>query len=488
MTHGPSVLSYPVRWAIIKTYLGQVCLIAAALTSIPAVVSLVSLEFKASVAFLVIALVASVMGMILSRTSAADRLQTNETLVITCITFLFLAITMSVPFMAFGMEFSDALFESVSAVTTTGLSTLADVEDKPAAFLFARAWLQWFGGMGIVVFSVALISQSGIAAKSLMLPESVENWSEGSVRLHARRILVVYSCLTLIGVFMIGLHGVGMRDALLFALAAVSTGGFAPCNDSIHGLGGWPIQLTVSIIGLGGAVPLYLYYRSFRNGWATFFRDRQTQALLVLTVLFSLILFLCLQATSDQSISESVMTGLLLGISAQTTTGFETVKVESLANVTRLGLLVPMFVGGGIGSTAGGLKIIRVLILAQLVRTAISKASLPKHAVIKPQLFGQPINGKEIEEASVLLFCYLSLVAVSWLPFVLFGYNPLDSLFEVVSACGTVGLSSGVTSQQLPTLLKYVLSADMLMGRLEVFAWLVVFSSRTWFGKQVLES
>ena len=201
----------------------------------------------------------------------------------------------------------------------------------------------------------------------------------------------------------------------------------------------------------------------------------------------SLVLFLLLRFAGDATTFEGMLTGTILGISAQTTTGFEPIKVAAVSDATKLALLWPMFVGGGIGSTAGGIKLVRCLILLQLLRTAIAKASLARHAVVKPRLFGQPLGEKEIEEASVLLLCYVILVGASWLPFVLLGYPPLDSLFEVVSACGTVGLSSGVSSQELPTLLKLTLSADMLMGRLEIFAWLVVLSPKTWFGKQAAE-
>jgi trk system potassium uptake protein TrkH len=489
MTRAASLLSYPIRWVVIQRYVGQVCFVSAVLNLVPAAVAALTWDLAASLAFLLVSVATWIIGVICSRADTEVGLQPNEALVVTCATFLYIAVTTTVPFAVYGLELSDAFFESVSAVTTTGLSTLPSVEDKPASFLFARAWVQWYGGLGIVIFSVALITQSDVAARNLVPPESDQSWSLGGVKLHARRVLAVYLCLTLAGFVVIALHGVGLWNALLVVLASVSTGGFSPHNASIRGLGDWPVQLTVSLVCLCGATPLFIYYRAFRNGWLTLIRDPEFQALLLASAIMSLAFCLLLRfsATSPSTL-QSIVTGMNLGISAQTTTGFEPVEVAAQGDATKLALLWPMFVGGGIGSTAGGLKLVRFLILIQLLRTAIARVSLTRHAVVKPRLFGQPLGEKEIEESILLLLCYLILVCVSWLLFVLCGYAPLDSLFEVVSASGTVGLSSGVSSQELPTLLKLTLSADMLMGRLEIFAWLVVLSPKTWFGKQALES
>jgi len=142
-------------------------------------------------------------------------------------------------------------------------------------------------------------------------------------------------------------------------------------------------------------------------------------------------------------------------------------------------------VGGGAGSTAGGFKLLRFLIAVSVFRLILLRTCLPKHAVIEPRLAGRRLQDEEIHAALLLIVLFVTVVALSWLSFVVMGYSPLDSLFEVVSATGTAGLSVGLTSATLPALLKGILCVDMLMGRLEIIAWLVMLYPGTWFGRRM---
>jgi trk system potassium uptake protein TrkH len=144
-----------------------------------------------------------------------------------------------------------------------------------------------------------------------------------------------------------------------------------------------------------------------------------------------------------------------------------------------------MLVGGGVGSTAGGFKLLRLLIAANVFRLILLRTCLPKHATIEPRLAGRRLQDEEIRAALLLILLFITVVALSWLPFVAMGYSPIDSLFEVVSATGTVGLSAGLTSSTLPAVLKSILCIDMLMGRLEIIAWLVMLYPGTWLGRRM---
>ena len=174
----------------------------------------------------------------------------------------------------------------------------------------------------------------------------------------------------------------------------------------------------------------------------------------------------------------------LLAVSAQTTAGFSAMPVAQLDNGSKLVTIFSMIVGGGVGSTAGGFKLLRLLIVASVLRLIVVRMCVSRHAVIQPRLAGRRLNAEEIQDALLLILLFVIVVGVSWLPFVAAGYDPLDALFEVVSATGTVGLSVGVTSAALPAYLKGVLCVDMLMGRLEIIAWLVVLFPGTWFGRR----
>jgi len=172
----------------------------------------------------------------------------------------------------------------------------------------------------------------------------------------------------------------------------------------------------------------------------------------------------------------------VLGVSAQTTTGFSDSPPAALGNATLLALIVAMMVGGCVGSTAGGVKLLRVLILLRVARVAIRRAGAPSHAVIEPMLEGKRIEDVDIVRALLLMALYCAVVLLSWLAFLAYGHAPMNSLFEVVSATATVGLSTGLSGPQLEPLLKIVLELDMLLGRLEIVALLVMLYPGTWIG------
>ena len=143
-----------------------------------------------------------------------------------------------------------------------------------------------------------------------------------------------------------------------------------------------------------------------------------------------------------------------------------------------------MLIGGGAGSTAGGIKIIRLLIFLRLLQIIILRINLPRHAVIQARIHGERISENQIREALFFILLFGVVIFLSWLPFVAMGYDPLDTLFEVVSATGTAGLSVGITSSDLPDVLKSILCIDMLLGRLEIVALLVLFYPGTWIGRR----
>ena len=143
-----------------------------------------------------------------------------------------------------------------------------------------------------------------------------------------------------------------------------------------------------------------------------------------------------------------------------------------------------MFIGGGIGSTTGGIKILRLLILLRLFQILLQRTTISSHAVSEARLGGKLLESDDIQRALLLIFLFLLVILFSWFAFLMFGYPAMDALFEVVSAIGTVGLSTGITGEDLPQVLKALLCIDMLVGRVEIVALLVVLYPATWFGKR----
>jgi len=479
-------LRYSVRPLPVLKYFGQLCIVLALLTLVPLVVSILLGDYRVTLRYAIVVVGVFTMGFFLQRLPTPRRIQTNEAIVVTALIFLFAPMVMTWPTMASGLSFTDALFETISAITTTGLSVTASVADKPAVFLFSRAWMQWVGGLGIVILAVATMIRPGLAAKRIGDLEDYEDDLVGSTRIHARRVLIVYSILTGFGIIILGLLGAGWFNSLIYSLSAVSTGGFSPHNASLAGFNSQWLQAMVILLSVAGAIPLVLYFRSFKEGGKVLIRDRQLQGLLISGLVAALLMALFLTQDGFSWI-QALRHGALNAFSAQSTAGFSTLDISQINAGAKLTLIFSMFLGGGAGSTAGGIKILRLFILVQLLYIFLQRPSMPRQAVVEASLGRRRLETDEIQSALSIVFLFLTSIAISWLVFVGMGHNPLDSLFEVVSAIGTVGLSTGISAPELHPILKGVLCADMLLGRLEIIAWLVLFYPRTWIGRRLEE-
>jgi trk system potassium uptake protein TrkH len=171
-------------------------------------------------------------------------------------------------------------------------------------------------------------------------------------------------------------------------------------------------------------------------------------------------------------------------MSAQSTAGFSTLDIDSLDNSAKLGMIVSMLIGGSVGSTAGGIKLLRFLILLRLIQIMLRRTTMPSQAMLYPRVGDRPLEEPEVQRVLILILLFISVIVISWIAFLMNGYPPMNALFEVVSATATVGLSTGVTSADMPALLKLVLCLDMLFGRLEIIALLVVLYLPNWIGKR----
>ncbi len=485
MPEQASALSYAVRFRVLAKYFGYLGLVIGGLTLVPLAVSLGCGQYRTALRYLSLVLPLSAVGVGFWRFSRPARIQVNEAFVLTATAYLAVSLVMVYPFMATGMDIVDAFFEAVSGITTTGLTTLADIENKPLDFLFARAWLQWCGGLGIVVISLVLFMRPGSVAKDFAISEGFQDDLLGGMKFYARRMVQVYGLLTGGAFLVFLLLGSGVRDGVLYALTSVSTGGFSPHASSLAGTSSRPMQFAVILTCVAGGMPLVAYYRLASR--RSLSRDQKLQGagLLVCGILLTAFLYAAFWISEPRKASDLLLDAPLLAFSAQSTAGFSTTSAADLTDGSKLGLVLGMFVGGGVGSTAGGIKIWRFLVMLSLMRLMIYRTSLSRHAVLVERLAGRRLDKTEIQAAALTILLFVGVIFVSWLSFVVLGYDAVDALFDVVSATGTVGLSAGITAGSLPVGLKLLLCADMLLGRLEIVAWLVCLSPNTWIGRRV---
>jgi len=362
-------LHFAVRPVVLFKYGGQLLLVFAILTGVILLFALLVGEYRLAVNFGTVVAGTGMAGYFLQRLKAPRNLQDNESLVLSAAIFVLAPLLLAFPLQQSGLPFADALFEAVSGITTTGLTTLAEVENRPKTFYFSRAWLQWIGGLGIVVLSVALLLPR-TATLHLFEVRDRDDLVTGT-KSYARIVLKIYLLLTGAGIAALLLLGIDWLDAVTHVLAGISTGGFSPHDNSLAGLTAWPARTTVMVICCLGAVSLGLYYHALQKGWHTFAANAEVRGLCVAGGATALLTILFLVLLDGFSPPEALRHGLLLAFSAQTTAGFSTVTVADLAPGTKLLLMLAMLTGGNLGSTAGGIKIIRLLIVFKLLRLAI---------------------------------------------------------------------------------------------------------------------
>jgi len=424
--------------------------------------------------------VVSLLGALLRCLTVESAIRPLEALVVGGLIYFVVTICTAPTMQLAGLAWPDALFEAMSSCTTTGLSMVADTSDMPRAFLFSRSWMQWYGGLSIVILTLAVLVPPGSSASRLLATQVEKGDVLPSAVYAARTLSKIYLALTVAAIFLLLLTGMGPFDALCHALAGISTGGFSTYSDSltVHWLPTLLVLLPVMIVG---ACPLPLYRRVLRQGLSALREDPQVPVLLALTVIW-IALFELLLATTEANLRASPHDALFLGVSLQSGTGFRTIEPAQLSELGKLVMLVPMNLGGCIGSTAGAIKIYRILVLFQLFRMTLYRSAL-RPRVLKPFLVaGRSLSRDEVETTAIFVLAYLVLLALSAGVFVAAGYVAVDSLFECASALGASGFSVGLVSPALPTWLKLVLIFNMWVGRIELIPAALILYPRVWLG------
>lgn len=482
-TRALASLAVPIRARVVLRHLGALAWSLAGLAGVPALVALGSGEIPFAAACAGVFAIFLAAGLGLKRLEAPTDLRLNEGMAITALAFLLAALTMAWPLAVGGLSFPDAFFEAVSGLTTTGLTMVPEPEAHSPAFLFTRAWLQWYGGLVIVVLALALVIEPGLIARRLAAAGGEVEGGDlvGSTRVRARQALGVYAALTGVGFLVVLLQGVDAFDALNHVLAAVSTGGFSTHRHSLEGVGGASAQVALMVVAFSGSVSLLLYRRAWTGGEAPW-RDPAVRTLFFCGLAAGLAILAGTALSGAWQGWDSVRHAFLIAFSAQTGTGFSTLDPGGLDGLSKAVLILAMFVGGDAGSTAGGIKIVRLMLILALLRLALQRTALPGHAVAGLRVGGRTVEDAEARTAATMVFFFLVTIILSWLPFLAAGFAPLDALFDVVSAVATTGLSTGIAGPDLPLGLKLLLCFDMLAGRLEIVALLVLVYPRSWFG------
>ena len=390
-----------------------------------------------------------------------SRLGYDEALSIAAFGWLLVTFVGSLPFSFSGsLSPLDAFFESMSGFTATGLTLYGDrVETLPRAILFWRSLTQWIGGVGVIVlFLSILIRSSGIAAK-LYKAEGRTDRIAFNVVSTARRIwgvYILYTVLCILGlVLLMGFDK--LFDAINVSMTCLATGGFAVTNNSIEAYP-WYVAVFIIPFMLLGGISFASHIQLLRGRLKDFFTI-EVKAILLIFFISSVFLM-----TRETGLNSFFQTS-----SALTGTGFSTANIGEWDDFSKFTLSILMVLGGGYGSTSSALKMIRVVIIFYAVAWVVKKYLYSRNAVIPFKVGRQTFPIEEIRTATLYSILYLIVLCMGAMIFMAGGHSAADSLFEVASAEGNVGLSVGITNPDMPDYEKVVLIIEMWVGRLEIF-------------------
>lgn len=396
----------------------------------------------------------------------------------------------SLPYMLSGYipSFTDAFYETMSGFTTTGSSILSNIESLPRSLLFWRALTHWIGGLGIVFFTVAVFPIFGLGDMHLFAAESV---GPMRAKLHprisvtARWILTVYIGLTVIATVAFYAAGMGWFDSLCHSMATVSTGGFSTKQASIAAFGSPLIEyVTILFMFIGGVSLSLQYLLIFKGRIKELFRDTEFRTYLMFVLFFTAIISVGLFLTTTMTAEWSFRTALFQVVSIQTTTGFATVDYTLWSPLLWLMLCGLMFVGACSGSTSGAMKCVRVATLFKVMWNEFKRIVHPN--AVLPVRMARKIVPTSVQSA-ILAYTviYFFMVIVGLVVNMAFGIDFLNSFGLSVASVGNVGPALGNYGPMdslalLPAGVKWFCSFQMLVGRLEFFAVLLLLTPIFW--------
>lgn len=394
--------------------------------------------------------------------------------IIVLVSWILAIIGSAIPFMlADKLNFTQAIFESTSGWTTTGL-TVMDESQTPHIFLMWRSIMQFFGGAGLVV--VMLSSVLHPYGFGLYRAEGRSDKLLPHIKKSTKLIMYIYSGFAISGVIMYLIAGMGLFDAINHSMTALSTGGFSTKPGSIGHWNSLPIELVTYILMIMGTTNFATHFVLLRGKVKTYLRNSEVRLMFFLFALFiPLIGFLTLNEIYP-SLPGVFRRSVFEVITAISTTGF---SLDTFTNWNLFGtfaIIIMMLIGGGTGSTAGGIKLYRIHLMSKSIWWELKSYFYPRGAVIENSILRGDhkiyIKNDYIREAGNYIFLYLMTYFIGVLIFLAHDYGLAESMFEFASALGTVGLSIGITGPEAPSTILWTESIGMLLGRLE---FLVIF-------------
>ena len=414
----------------------------------------------------------------------------NEGYIVVALSWVFFSVFGMVPYLWGGFipNITDAFFETMSGFTTTGATILDNIESMPHGILFWRSLTQWIGGLGIVCFTIVLLPGFGASSQMLYLSEATgvtHNKLCPKTRVMARYIFMVYILLTAVESALLMAGGMGLFDAVCHSMTTTATGGFSTKQASIAYWHSPYIEYVVSLFMLLSAINFSLYIVACKSKWKQLRKNTELKwfacSVGLLTLVISVVLFL----NNGYGVEEAFRKSLFQVATCHTSCGFATDDYNLWPPFTWMLLIFAMLSGGCTGSTSGGVKNLRLIIIANCIRNQFRQILHPR--AVLPVRAGFPFDNKLVTTVLVFFAAYLSVAFIGWTLLMAFGVDFTEAMSTVISAMGNVGPGLGsfgpaFSWAALTDAAKWILSSLMLIGRLEIFGFLLIFYRSTWKG------
>ena len=428
-------------------------------------------------------------------TRRSRKLSIKDGFALVAFAWIIVAIAGSLPFYFTGAipNFTDAWFEAMSGVTTTGATIIGNVntlphlengiESLPKGILFWRSFLQWIGGMGIIVFTIAILPLLGVGGVQLFkaeVPGPVADKIKPRVKETAKILWMVYVGFTVLQMVLLKLAGMPLFDSICHAFTTMPTGGFSTQNASIAAYNSPLIQYIVIFFMFVAGINFTLHFRTITGNFTALFKDYELKVYIVTIVFATFVIFLSLSASNSDWSHKSFMVSLFQSIAIMTGTGYANADYEMWPYFCQLALFILMFFGAMGGSTSGGMKLTRIIVLIKYAATE-TRRMLHSRAIIPIRIGERSINDDIVRNTLGFFLIYLSIFVLTALVLTAFNLDLISAFGAAASAIGNVGPAFGEFGPTdnyalLNPIGKWMLSFCMLLGRLEIFTILVLFT------------
>lgn len=426
---------------------------------------------------------------LLTRGHKDYHLSHRDGVMIVSMSWIAAALVATLPYLLSGTipNFTNAFFESMSGFTTTGASILTNIEKLPPAILLWRAQTQWLGGMGIIVLSIAILPFLGIGGMQLYkaeTPSPVVDKLTPRISDTAKALWKIYIFLTVFLILLLLVGGMSLFDALCHSFATLPTGGFSPKNASVGHYASAYIDWIIVIFMFAAGINFSLHYKLFRGNLRQFLRDPEFRVYLCSVAFLILLVFANIYRTIYPSVLDAFRYAAFQVVSILTTTGFATADYEKWPALSQQLLFFCMFAGGMAGSTGGGIKIVRIMLLLKHCYLEIFRIIHPR-AITVVKFGNLPVSQTIMRSIWGFFLLFIGLYVLGAIALAALGMDMLTALSAMATCLGNVGPGFGSIGPTenfaaVPLIGKWILIFSMLLGRLEIYTILVLLMPAFW--------